>query len=246
LQFHKYFRISRQRFDMIYEAVTLSGLFGVYPDEPIYSEVHPEDPGRPGKHQDHKRIPLCLMIGVSMGRVASGNTFCSLGEEVHSREVLLNVEEALPYSQVALVGGDIEEIENMLFSCFIIHNMNLTDKDKMDLGHMIDDWCDHVPGANRERRVLYDIVNDRTLLFNTCAYIVTDNTDFSLLGCQIRHPNFCNDTNTVTPTENDSDFMQRREVFADHHEIVRGPCFSGPQTDQRMWLLPAEANRTYP
>ncbi len=180
-----------------------SGLFGVHPDEPMYSEVHPEGPGRPGKHQDHKRIPLCLMIGTSMRRVVSGNTFCSLGEEFHSREGLWNVEETLPHSQVAFVGGDIEEIENMLFSCFIMHNRNLTDKDKMDLGHMTDDWCDHDPGVNRERRVLYDIVNDRTLLFNTRAYIVTDNTDFSLLGS---HPNFFNVTNTVTPTENASDF----------------------------------------
>jgi hypothetical protein len=42
---------------------TLSVLFDVHPDEPMYAEVHAEDPGRPGKHQVHKRIPLCLMIG---------------------------------------------------------------------------------------------------------------------------------------------------------------------------------------
>ncbi len=83
LRFHKYFRISSHRFDMIYETAALSGLFGVYPDETTYSEVHPEDPGRPGKYQDHKRIPLCLMIGTSMWCVPSGNTFNSLGEEFH-------------------------------------------------------------------------------------------------------------------------------------------------------------------
>jgi hypothetical protein len=82
-RFLKYFRISRQRFDMIYDAAALSELFGVHPDELMYSEVHAEGPGRPGKHQDHKRIPLCLMIGTSMRRVASGNTFSSLGEEFH-------------------------------------------------------------------------------------------------------------------------------------------------------------------
>jgi hypothetical protein len=83
LRFHKYFRILSQRFDMIYEAAALSGLFGVHPDEAMYSEVHAEGPGRPGKHQDHKRIPLCLMIGASMRCVASGNTFICLGEELH-------------------------------------------------------------------------------------------------------------------------------------------------------------------
>jgi hypothetical protein len=43
---------------MIYEDVALSVLFGVYPDESMYSEVHVESSGCPGKHQDHKRIPL--------------------------------------------------------------------------------------------------------------------------------------------------------------------------------------------
>jgi len=60
LRFHKYFRISRQRLDMIYEDADLSDLFGVHPDEPMYSEVHDEGSGRPGKHQDHKRIHYLL------------------------------------------------------------------------------------------------------------------------------------------------------------------------------------------
>ena len=83
MRFHKYFRISRERFDEIYKAAALSGLFGLHPPEPMYSEVHPEGPGRPGHHQDDKKIPLCLMIGAVMRRVASGNTFASLGEEFH-------------------------------------------------------------------------------------------------------------------------------------------------------------------
>ena len=58
LRFHKYFRISCQRFDEIYKAVDLSGLFGLYPEEPMYSEVHPEGPGRSDHHQDDKKIPL--------------------------------------------------------------------------------------------------------------------------------------------------------------------------------------------
>ena len=99
--------------------------------------------------------------------------------------------------KLPLTGGDIQEIESMLFSCFIMHNMNLKDKARMDLGHMEGDWCDHAPGANRARRALYDIVNGRTLLFNKRAYTVADETDFSRLGCQISHHNFCNASNTV-------------------------------------------------
>ncbi len=79
--------------------------------------------------------------------------------------------------KLSLVGGDIEEIENMLFSCFIMHNMNLTDKGRMDLGHMTGDWCDHAPDTNRERRTLYDIVNGHTLLFNTihlCSVLLAE------------------------------------------------------------------------
>ena len=148
--------------------------------------------------------------------------------------------------KLPLTGGDIGEIEDMLFSCFIMHNMNMKDKGRMDLGHMEGDWCDHAPGANRARRALYDIVNGRTLLFNKRAYTVADDTDFSRLGCQIRHPNFCDATNTVMPTETASAFMQRREVLAAHHEIVSGPRFVGAQTDQRMWLLPAAACRPHP
>ena len=68
MRFHKYFRISRERFDEIYKAAALSGLFGLHPPEPMYSEVHPEGPGRPGHHQDDKKIPLCLMIGAVMRR----------------------------------------------------------------------------------------------------------------------------------------------------------------------------------
>jgi hypothetical protein len=49
----KYFRISRQQLDMIYESEAISGLFGVHPDETMYSEVHAEGPGRPGKDLDH-------------------------------------------------------------------------------------------------------------------------------------------------------------------------------------------------
>ena len=46
-------------------------------------QVHPDGPTRPGKYQDHKKIPMCLLIGTSLCRVASGDTFASLREEFH-------------------------------------------------------------------------------------------------------------------------------------------------------------------
>jgi hypothetical protein len=52
LWFHKYFLISRQRFDMIYDTAAISGLFGVHPDESMYSEVHVEGPGCPGPSEE--------------------------------------------------------------------------------------------------------------------------------------------------------------------------------------------------
>ena len=90
--------------------------------------------------------------------------------------------------KLPMFGRDINEIEDKLFSCFILHNMIMQDKGRMDMGHMHEDWCDHAPAAGRARRALYDIVNGRTLLFNFRGYTVADNTDFSRLGSQLRHP----------------------------------------------------------
>ena len=47
-RFRDYFRITRERFDLIYEAAADSGLFGLNPSEPLYSRIHPEGPDRPG------------------------------------------------------------------------------------------------------------------------------------------------------------------------------------------------------
>ena len=48
--------------------------------------------------------------------------------------------------------------------------------------------------------------------------IVSDDTDFSLLGCQISHPNFCNVTNTVTTTEDASDLSSGSAFLARRHQ----------------------------
>ena len=95
------------------------------------------------------------------------------------------------------------------------------------MGHLQEDWCDHAPSAGRACRALYDIVNDRTLLFNFRSYTVADNTDFSRLGSQLRHPNFCEATNTIIPTETSSTFEQRREVLVVHQSDTFA---SGQQT----------------
>jgi hypothetical protein len=81
-RFRKYFRISREHFDMIYEAAARSGHFGLNPEDPLYSTVYP-GPTRPGRHQHFKRIPLCLLMAASFRRVASGSVFSTLGEEFH-------------------------------------------------------------------------------------------------------------------------------------------------------------------
>jgi hypothetical protein len=43
----------------------------------------PKAPDAPTITRTEIKIPLCLIIGASMRRVASGNTFVSLGEEFH-------------------------------------------------------------------------------------------------------------------------------------------------------------------
>jgi hypothetical protein len=145
--------------------------------------------------------------------------------------------------KLPLMGNNVEEIEDMLFSCFIMHNMSLKDKDRMDLGHMEGDWVDRPPAAHRARRALYDIVNDRTLLFNYRVFTVQDQTDFALLGSQASHPNFCAATKTVDLTETASTFIQRRELVAAHHDIVSGPL--GTSSEQPRWLLTAVVSRSH-
>jgi hypothetical protein len=74
-----------------------------------------------------------------------------------------------------------------------------------------------------------DRASTRTTREFRCDWV--DNT-------QISHSNFCNVTNV-------SDFMQCREVLTDHHDIVSGSRFSGPQADQRMLLLPTTVSRPH-
>jgi hypothetical protein len=63
-RFRKYFRMSRERFDMIYEDAATSGQCCLNAEDPMYSTVYPSLP-RPGRHQDFKKIPLWLCIADS-------------------------------------------------------------------------------------------------------------------------------------------------------------------------------------
>ena len=59
-RFRKYFRVSRARFDKIYESAADSGEFRLNTAEPLFSRAYPEPP--PGKHgaQLPKVCPLCI------------------------------------------------------------------------------------------------------------------------------------------------------------------------------------------
>ena len=43
--------------------------------------------------------------------------------------------------KLPMLGRDINQIEDKLFSCCILHNMIMQDKGRMDMGHMEEDWC---------------------------------------------------------------------------------------------------------
>jgi hypothetical protein len=62
-RFRKFFRLSRARFDEIYEAAAVSGLFVLNPAEPLYAKAcPPSQPGSDARHvAQHSRVaPLCM------------------------------------------------------------------------------------------------------------------------------------------------------------------------------------------
>ena len=89
-RFHKYFRVTRTRFDEIYLAAVDSGEFRLNPAEPAFDRAFPERP--PGKHgaQLPKVCPLCLKIGACLRRLATGEPYSSLETSFQiSKTVLL-------------------------------------------------------------------------------------------------------------------------------------------------------------
>ena len=91
-RFRKFFRLSRARFDEIYEAAAVSGLFVLNPAEPLYAKAcPPPPPGSDGRHvaQHTKVAPLCMRIAAFMRRVATGESYDSLEASFNiSRPVL--------------------------------------------------------------------------------------------------------------------------------------------------------------
>lgn len=74
--------------------------------------------------------------------------------------------------------------------------MILQDKDRLNLGHLVDDWCDKGPDASKARRALYNRANGRTFLLNGQSYLTNDNTDFMVRGKQSSLPDWCDATDT--------------------------------------------------
>ena len=73
-RFRKFFRLTRARFDEIYEAAAVSGLFVLNRTEPLYVKACPPPaPGSDGRHvaQHTKVAPLCMRIAAFMRRLAT-------------------------------------------------------------------------------------------------------------------------------------------------------------------------------
>jgi hypothetical protein len=129
-RFRKFFRITRSRFDEIYQVAADSGKFRPNPAEPLFACAFPEIP--PGKHgaQLPKVCPLCLRIGACLRRLATGEPYSSLETSFQiSKTVLVKfsgkfLKWFLKYYYTMYVGGlsgagfdtkaEIEESERVL------------------------------------------------------------------------------------------------------------------------------------
>lgn len=76
------------------------------------------------------------------------------------------------FLKLPIITQSITDIDNMIRSCFILHNMNIHDQGRFDLGHLHNDWIDRGPDASKARRALYDATNGRTFLFNSKAHVI--------------------------------------------------------------------------
>ncbi len=85
----------------------------------------------------------------------------------------------------------LSQIVDIVHSCCILHNMILEDKDRINIGHLVDDWIDKGPDASKATRTLYDKANGRAYLLNGRAYMINDKTDYMLRGKQSKLPDWC-------------------------------------------------------
>ena len=138
------------------------------------------------------------------------------------------------------------QVVDIVHSCCILHNMILEDKDRINIGHLVDDWIDKGPDASKARRTLYDKANGRAFLLNGRAYIINDKTDYMLCGNQSKLPDWCDATASLVRTQRCDGYADTRHILAQHFAIVDNIRFSGNNTDKAMWLKPATVTRPFP
>ncbi len=149
------------------------------------------------------------------------------------------------FLQLPIMINNIKDIEHMIHDCFIMHNMNIEGQGRFDLGHLHNDWIDKGPDASKARSALYDVTNGRTFFFNYKAHVIEDQSDFTLLGSQVAHPDFCDTSKLCVPTETAPGFMHKRQLLVAHFHIANSTRFTGSARDKSMCLKPAAVTRPY-
>lgn len=124
--------------------------------------------------------------------------------------------------------------------------MILEDKDRINLGHLVDDWIDKGPDASKARRELYRRANGRVFLLNGRTHVINDSTDYMLRGNQTSEPNFCDATGERVRTHRCGGYACTRDTLVKHYSVVSNINFAGPSTDKPMWLKPAAITRPFP
>ena len=174
---------------------------------------------------------------------------CVMGRCESARKIVERVfgmlKKRFRFLKLPIMMNNIKDIEHMIHSCFIMHNMNIEDQGRFDLGHLLNDWIDKGPDASTARRALYDATNGRTFFFNYKAHVIEDRSDFTLFGSQAAHPDFDEASKLWTPTECASGFMRQRHLLVAHFHIANSTRFHGSAGDKPMWLKPAAVTRPY-
>ena len=108
---------------------------------------------------------------------------------------------------------NLSQIVDIVHSCCILHNMILEDKDRINIGHLVDDWIDKGPDASKARRTLYDKANGRAYLLNGRAYMINNKTDYMLRGKQSKLPDWCDATGSAVRTQRCDGYAGTRHIL---------------------------------
>ncbi len=122
--------------------------------------------------------------------------------------------------KIPLPCHNIFQITDMLHSCCILHNMILEDKDRINLGHLVDDWIDKGPDASTAIRELYRRANGRVFLLNGRTHVINDSTDYMLRGNQTSEPDFCDATGENVRTHRCGGYASTRDTLVKHYSHV--------------------------